>query len=287
LDASRLIPLLAAAVVIFFAFQINWVLGLAAIAVLLGYSAWSNRAGRMALKAQQASAAGDLKTAVRLMEEAVRLSKKKQPGIMASYAYLLLKDGQTDKAEEALDAVRAMKGADRLELNLRITEALILWKRGRLDEAIGQLEELQGRMQNTMLYGCLGYLYLEKGDLDKALAYNMEAYDYNDSDGVIVDNLLATRIHRGEWDEARELADRLMNMSPKFPEAYYHAALVKEHFGYLEAALDHCEWALDRPFTAVSTENRDTIAAKRDELAARLAAGGDREAAAEAVGDGS
>lgn len=79
MDASRLIPLLAAAAVIFFAFQINWVLGLAAIAVLLGYSAWSNRAGRMALKAQQASAAGDLKTAVRLMEEAVRLSKKSSP----------------------------------------------------------------------------------------------------------------------------------------------------------------------------------------------------------------
>lgn len=270
MDASRFIPFLAAALVIFFAFRLHWVLGLLALAALIGYAAWSGRASMLAAKAQQAAARGDLKTAIRLLAEAVRLNRK-QPGIMASYAYLLLKDGQTDKAEEALNAARGMKDADKLELNLRITEALIRWKREKPDEAIALLEDLHGRMQNTMLYGCLGYLYLEKGDLDKALAYNLEAYEYNDSDGVILDNLLTTYILREEWEKARETAEKLMNLNPSFPEAFYHAALVKEHFGYLESAMEHCEWALERPFTALSTESRETIAAKRDELAARLA----------------
>jgi Flp pilus assembly protein TadD len=270
LNVQKLIPLLIAALLVYFGFQVHWLLGLVVIVALIGYASWSNRANLLASKAQEAGARGDTKTAVKLLEQAVRMNRK-QPAIMASYAYMLLKDGQIDKADETIGTVRQMPGADKLELNVTITEALIRWKQGRLNDAIAMLEELHGKMQNTMLYGSLGYLYLEQGDLDKALAFNLEAYDYNDSDNVILDNLLATRILRGEWEEARELADALMDRNAKFPEAFYHAALVKEHFGYLESALEHCEWALERRFTAVSTEKRETIEAKRDELAARLA----------------
>lgn len=282
MNLTRLLPLIIGLVVIFLAFRINWLLGVAVIIGLIGYGAWSARATFLANKAHEASARGDVKRALELIEQAARLNRK-QPAIMASRAYLLLKDGRIGEAEEALAAVRNMPGAGRLKLNVTITQALIRWKQGRLDEAVGMLEELHGQMQNTLLYGSLGYLYVEQGDLDKTLAYNLEACDFNDTDGVILDNLLTTRILRGEWAEARETAEKLMNLNPRFPEAFYHNALVKDHFGELESALEHCEWALDRPFTAVSTVTPETIIAKRDELAARLGrASGSPDAAGEA-----
>lgn len=275
MNVSRLLPLLVALLVIYFAFQIHWLLGLIVVVAALGYAVWTSRATVYANKAHEASNQGDMKKAVQLIEEAVRLNRK-QPAIMASYAYLLLKDGQIEKAEEAIETVRKMDGADNLKTSIVITHALIRWKQGRLDEAIDMLEELHGQLQNTLLYGSLGHFYVEKGDLDKALAYNLEAFDYNDTDGVILDNLVITRILRGEWQEAEEAVDKLMELRPKFPEAYYHRALIKEHKGDLEGALEDCEEALGRHFTAVSTVTREAIMAKRDELAKRLGKDGAR-----------
>lgn len=264
-----LLPVLVLALIVFLVSRLGWQIGAPLLLLVVVFFFWRNRHSIHLNKAQEASNRGDIKAAVNHIEQAVRANRK-NPAVMASYAYLLLKDGQIDKADEAIDKARKLDTGDKLKANTRITGALIRWKQGKLDEAIAMLEELQSEMQNTQLYGSLGYLYLEKGDLDKALAYNKEAFEYNDTDGVILDNLATTHILRGEWEEASETIDRLMEQSPKFPEAYYHRALVKEHNGDLEGALEDCERALEKRFSAVSTERKETIKAKRDELMDRL-----------------
>jgi len=82
-----------------------------------------------------------------------------------------------------------------------------------------------------------------------------------------LDNLLLTYILREDWDKASEAAEKLMELSPKFPEAYFHDGMLKEHNGDLAGALSRYEEALRKPFSAVSTESRSKVEAKRDELA--------------------
>lgn len=269
MNLSRLWPLLVAILLIYVAFRFNVLLGIVVAIGLLGFALWTSRSTVFANKAMEASNKGDMKEAIRWIEQAVKANGK-QPVVMASYAYLLLRDGQIDKAEKAIKTAEKLDKSGQLKTNTRITRSLILWKQGKIDEAIENLEQLQSQIQNTNLYGSLGHLYVERGDLDKALEYNLEAVEYNDTDGVILDNLLTTHIHRQEWEEAEKTLEKLMALSPKFPEAFYHSALVKEHRGDLSGALEDCDRALARNFTALNTESREKIAAFRDQLAARL-----------------
>ena len=45
------------------------------------------------------------------------------------------------------------------------------------------LEELYNLLSG-LVYETLGYLYVEAGDYEKALAFNTEAYEYDDEDSI-------------------------------------------------------------------------------------------------------
>ncbi|MFU0801186.1 MAG: hypothetical protein ACFWUE_11115 [Xylanivirga thermophila] len=66
------------------------------------------------------------------------------------------------------------------------------------------LEEVQRKYNNSRVYGTLGYLLIEKGDLDKALEYNLQALDYDDEDPVILDNLAQTYYFMGDIEKAKK-----------------------------------------------------------------------------------
>ena len=63
------------------------------------------------------------------------------------------------------------------------------YKLGNLDKAIELLERVHQKNPRGETYGALGYLYIEQGDADKALAFNEGALEYDDEDPVILDNL--------------------------------------------------------------------------------------------------
>jgi len=201
---------------------------------------------------------GDYDKALRLLKASLKLSPKSH-GLRGSYAWLLLKLGRTEEAGAEID--QAITDAEREDQRypLYVTKALVLWKKGELDEAISLMEKVIVNYKNTNAYGTLGFLYIEKGDLDKALSFNLEAYEYNSTGPVILDNLGYTRMLRGEYEEAREIYRQLMKLGPNFPEAFHNYAKVLAHFGEWEQALYMCRTALTFRFWHTSTVTREQV----------------------------
>lgn len=262
---SRMVTYILLAVLFYIAFSTHILLGLAAIALLIGYLIYGKRDAVLLRKGLTESQQGNLETGLQYVKKAYELSPN-NPAIAINYGYLILKSGNIDKAGEILEQARSQHAGGKLSNNIDMSLALVRWKQDRLQEAIEMLEQVYAQIKTTTLYGSLGYLYIASGDLDRALEFNLEALDYNDSDPVILDNLFITRILREDWDEAESIGARLMDMNPKFPEAYYHDALLRLHRGDKEGALEQLDEALSRNFTSVSTETRETVERKREQL---------------------
>ena len=143
--------------------------------------------------------------------------------------------------------------------------ALVLWKKGELDAATDMLTEVMQTYKTTSVYGSLGYLLILKGDLDKALQFNLEAYDYNASDKVIQDNLGQNYYLLGMYDKSREIYEALMEKSPTFPEAWFNYGLLLEKLGEPERALESMKKALEYKFSYLCCISREDIEAKIQE----------------------
>lgn len=253
-----LLYLLLPVVVIIVLFRTSIPFGLLALAGYIAFSLYNGRAGIYAWKGSQSYAKGDMDAALSWMARASGSGKAK-PQVKISYAYLLLKMGKLEEADKELTALLASPVDEDSKMLAKANYALVLWKRNKLDEAVELLEKVMESYRNSTIYGSLGYMLIQQGDLDKALAFNLEAFEYNNANNVILDNLGQTHYLRGEYDKAEELYTRLIPQNPPFPEAYYNYGLVlmkKER--YAEAA-EAFEKALKYKLTLLSTVTREQI----------------------------
>ena len=147
-------------------------------------------------------ARGDVKKAIRIYDIAGRIGKMK-PEQMYYYGYLLLRDGQLEKARQML-TFSSFEARDK-ELKNRIKSMLAVaeWKSGNLDIAIEMTEEVLKDYKTTNIYQNLGLMYVVKGDAFKAVQFNEEAFDYNSDDMIIMDNLVESYAMAGETDKRR------------------------------------------------------------------------------------
>jgi tetratricopeptide (TPR) repeat protein len=186
--------------------------------------------------------------------------------IKMSCCYFLLIQGELDKAEQIVESCLDKKLTDDDKLNLEINHSLITWKRNDLDKAIDILMNLYNNYKTTIIYLNLGYFLILKGDYDKALKFNLEAYEYNTSDGGILDNLAQNYYCMGNHDRAIELYEKLMENTPSFPTAYYHYALALIKKNRFEEALNNLNKALDCKFTFLSVIKKEDIEEKISEV---------------------
>jgi len=193
-------------------------------------------------------------------------SKKAGTDVLVNYGFVLFKAGKLKEAEEVLlKAVKNSKNQD--EKNLAKSNlALIVWKKGELDKAYEMLREVITEYRNTAVYGSLGYLAIEKGDLDEALKINLEAYDYNSDNAIILDNLAHLYHLRGEMDKAKEMFEKLMEKEPRFPEAYFDYGKYLEDAGDLEKAREMFSRALKCTFNFNNTITREQVQQELDRL---------------------
>lgn len=185
-----------------------------------------------------------------------------------SYAYILLRNGDPAKADEILKQVLKENGSNVDLPYIKSIMALVLWKKGKVEEAVEMLEEVIKTYKTTSVYGSLGYLLILKGDLEKALQFNLGAYDYNSSDKIIQDNLGQNYYLLGMYDKANEIYKPLIEKAPGFPEPYYGYSLLLLAMGRRDEALDYMKKALGYKFTYLSTISREEIEAKIKEVEA-------------------
>jgi tetratricopeptide (TPR) repeat protein len=243
--------------------------GIVVLVIFFGAGIYLMRAYLYANKANKKYANGDFDGALNDLKKAVA-SDPKASRIRGTYAYLLIKLGYNDEAASQIDI--ALKGAQQQydKNTFRLTKALVLWKRGKLDEAVQDLEDLLKVYETTNVYASLGFLYIAKSDLNKALEFNLKARDYNGSNAIILDNLGTTYILMDEYDKALEIYKEVMKLKPKFPEAYYNYARVLHKTGDVEKELYMVRHSLSLRFWNISTIQKEEVEAFLGKLEAEM-----------------
>lgn len=261
-----LLPFVLIFIVILIGFQIHWMVGVVLIVAILGYSLYSSRAVIYAQRGNLAFMKGDEAKALELLEKAHRTGKG-NPQHMVGYAYLLLKTGKYAEAEQLLKDILAKKPADLVRLQANINLATVYWLTDRKSEGLELLEEMQQEFKNTKLYGNLGYYKILQGDdLEGALAFNLEAYEYNSDDLTILDNLAQNYYYLGRLEEAAEMYEKVMAKQPRNADSYYFYAMTLEKLGRLEEAKEQIAKAKERELALVTPLKREDIEQKAKEF---------------------
>lgn len=231
-------------IVIMILYFYNKIIGLTTLLLAIIYLFYNIRASVFANIGFRKYSKGNLEEATKWFERAFATGKAK-PATTTSYAYLLLKTGRLEESEAILNKLISSRPGKDNEMFAKSNLALVLWKNGSLDEAITMLEEVIIDYRNSTIYGSLGYLLILKGDLEKALQFNLEAYEYNESNVVILDNLGQVYHLTGQYEKATEIFEKLLLKNPSFPEAYYNYGLLLLDTNQTEKATEMMEKSLN------------------------------------------
>jgi tetratricopeptide (TPR) repeat protein len=210
------------------------------------------------------------RAALEQYESAISKGCERAAYIMA-YGVLLLRFDQFEKARDVFLKAEKIPGLSKVEKRqLRINFAICQWKLGNLDRAIEQLQIARQDGANSMIYGSLGFMLIEKGerggDYTEAIAFNREAYKYDEDDAVVLDNMGQLHLRMGEREKALEYFKRAHEIKPRQVDTLYYLAYLAIESGDSESAREYLDTALSGNFSALSTIKREEAQALRDGL---------------------
>lgn len=226
--------------------------------------AFLRRAEIAAFHARMQFSKGNTDKAVKWFSFANRIGSLK-PESQMYYGYILLRTGDINTAEQLLTNASLRAKKEPLKKRIKALLSLAVWKRGDLDGAIEMMEDAIYSVKVTNFYQNLGLMYNLKGDGQKALAFNLEAYDYNSDDMVIMDNLAEAYALCGETEKAMAQYEELLKKEPHFPEPYYNFGLLLINQGQRERGIELIRQSLDKRFTFLSVKTKEEIEALLEE----------------------
>ena len=187
-----------------------------------------------------------------------------QAGYMLPYSVLLMRSGREGAFETVREImVKAQKAADLTpdrRQQLLMNYAIACWKTGNLEKAVSTLEAAHKKQPNTLTYESLGFLYIEAGDAEKALAYNLEGLEYDDEDAVTLDNLGQTHYRLlGDKEQARAYFEKAIALKPRQIDTLYFLATYDLEEGRPEAAAEKLETALEGSFSPLNHADRQMV----------------------------
>lgn len=261
---------------IFLAFWlVNRVYGIVAalglLLIIIAAIMWKRRASILTqLAAQAYFIKGNAEKGEKLYQMAYKTGLM-TPDCKISYSSFCLRENKFEKGRRLLnEVINSSRNTRADKLNAKHNLSVLLWKEGKLDEAISILELVHKEIPATNTYGTLGVLYLEKAKRDNAysevLDFIVEAYDYNESDKTIADNLGELYMHMGELEKSREIYSALLEKEMVTPMPYYNYGLVLKALGDTYGAKANFEKALTCRFTSVMTLTQEMVQRELDSL---------------------
>lgn len=194
-----------------------------------------------------------------------------RPSYKLAYGVLLLKGGQFQKAKDIFSSVLIdPRYKDSVKNMAKLNLSLAYWKLGDIDTAIEMLKELHRKQRTARIYGTLGYLLIEKGDMDEAMKYNLEAVKYDDEDPVILDNLAQTYYMMGKIKEAKKYFEKAESLKDDQVSTLYYLGCIYEKEGNLQVAKEKLERALECNTNPLSTVSNEAIRQKLEEVNATI-----------------
>lgn len=201
---------------------------------------------------------GKKEKGLRLFEIADKIGTL-SPENRMKYGYALLRVGQLEKASQLLNSASMASKNDAFKKRVKSILALVVWKEGNLDGSIEMLEEVAADFKTTATYQNLGLLYVLKGDADKALKFNLEAYDYSPDDLIILDNLAEAYVLSGNTEKAALIYEEILEKEPHFPEPYYNYGLLLIEKGEKERGINLIRESLTKTFSFLSVHSKEYV----------------------------
>ena len=189
---------------------------------------------------------------------------------MLPYSVLLLRQGGEEnyaKVKEIL--VKAQKALDLTpdkRQQLLMNYSVACWKLGEKEKALSTMEASHNKYPCGLTYQTLGYLYVEHGDADKALSYNLEALEYDDEDSIVLDNMGQTYYRvLNDKEKAKEYFLKANSLKPDQIDTLYFLSRYDIEEGNPQAAVEKLERALEGSFSPLNYRSREEI---EEEIAA-------------------
>ncbi len=219
------------------------------------------------IKGKKAFSEADYKSAKAMYQKAVKTGRA-NTDILMEYSYILLRTGDVDEAAQVANNVLCHRIKPEFRGRAVIQRCMCYYKQGNLEEALADATELyDDGYRSIMLYGMLGYFkLLQSPDSDETFDFCKEAYDYADDDRDICDNMLICYYNRGEYEKAKEISDTVLEKSPKFVEAWYHAAQIDDKLGLYEDALEKIRKTDECNRSFMTTIPEDDVVKLKEEI---------------------
>lgn len=265
---NTLLYTLLALVVLVFSYKINLFLGLGITALGLGFLVYTYIPAFYASKGNQAFVAGDYAQARDWYKKAYDTGRAKIK-LRASYAFLLLRTGAQEEAEQVLNSILMYKHLKPDDRNLsKQYRCMVYYKQGRLEEAMEDAIELfESGYKNTAMYGMIGYFMLLRQDpLEETMEFCQEAYEFNNEDRDILDNLTMCYYRQGDYEQAEEISKEVIEGHPQFVEGFYHGAQIQMRLGNWEKAKEYARQIGSCRRSAMTTVSEEDVAALEREI---------------------
>ena len=218
-------------------------------------------------KALAAHGKGEYEKALQLYEEAVAKGANKYR-VLRGYTVLLIRTFQFDKAIEILKKMEKLPGLQPKEKSdIHVNYAIVVAKKGYLDRALQILDDEFRHIKNSTMYSIIGFLKIEKGDAQEALAFNQEALEYDDSDPVFLDNLGQTYYRLlGDKESAKPYFEKAIEYKPEAIDTNYFLALYDIEEGNLKKAKERLQISLKGLTSPLNFATPEMIQLKLDEI---------------------
>ena len=182
------------------------------------------------------------------------------PDPLAAYGLMLMRHEDYDKALEVLRTARKCKLNAQQYSIVYQNLGLAYWKKGDVDHALDIYRKLFEKVQTVNMYSTLGFLLIAKGDetgdYEEALAFNRKAYDYDDGDASIVDNLGQVLYRTGAVEEAEKMFEKALSIKPRQFDTLVFLSKIRIAQGRVEDAKKLLDTALDKPYSVFNTVPR-------------------------------
>lgn len=183
------------------------------------------------------------------------------PDPLAAYGLMLMRRGDFPKALEVLRGARKLKLKPQQWSIIYQNLGLAYWKMGQVDKALEIYQRIFEKVQTVNMYSTLGFLFIAKGDetgdYEQALAFNKRAYEYDDTDASVVDNLGQVLYRTGQIEEAERLFEKALSIKPTQFDTLVFLAKIRVEQGRAEEAKKLLDTALDKTYSVFNTVPRE------------------------------
>lgn len=210
-------------------------------------------------KAAKKYADGDVEGAMQLYKEAIGEGLQDLRYIL-SYSALLIRQGSYQEARDLLIKVQKYPMSDDQKRQLFVNYASCVYKMGESEKGIDLLERQHQKQPSGIVYETLGYLYVEAGNAEKALPYNLEAVEYDDEDPIVLDNLGQTYYRLlGDKVQAKEYFQKAIKIKPGQIDTLYFLAQYDIEAGDKTSAKEKLKKALEGRFSPLNYASREKV----------------------------